>query len=74
MQKIPFRNDFPPRNDVVFSIMFENMELFSGLLKAVTGHTLKAKKVISQASVLPDNVEHNYIRFDTFAQDENGTV
>ncbi len=72
--KLPFREDFPPRNDVVFSIMFGDMYLFSSLLKAVTGHTLHAKEIISQASVTPDNVEHNYIRFDTFAKDENGTV
>ena len=72
--EIPFRKDYLPRNDVVFSIMFGNMELFAALLKAVTGHTLKAKEVISQASVTPDNVEHNYIRFDTFAKDENGTI
>ncbi len=72
--ELPFREDFPPRNDIVFSIMFSNMELFSSLLKTVTGHTLHAKEIISQASVTPDNVEHNYIRFDTFAKDENGTV
>ena len=72
--EIPFRKDYPPRNDVVFSIMFGNIDLFSALLKAVTGHTLKAKEIISQASVTPDNVEHNYIRFDTFAKDENGTI
>ena len=72
--QIPFRKDYPPRNDVVFSIMFGDMDLFSALLKCVTGHTLKAKEIISQASVLPDNVEHNYIRFDTFAQDEDGTI
>ncbi len=72
--KLPFRNDFPPRNDVVFSIMFGDMTLFSVLLKCVTGHELKTKEIISQACVLPDNVEHNYIRFDTFAKDENGTI
>ena len=70
----PFREDYPPRNDIVFSIMFGDMELFSLLLKTVTGHTLNAKEIISQASVTPDNVEHNYIRFDTFAKDENGTI
>lgn len=72
--ELPFREDYPPRNDVVFSIMFGDMELFSSLLKVVTGHTLHAKEVISQANVPPDNVEHNYIRFDTFAKDENGTI
>ena len=71
---IPFRSDYPPRHDVVFSIMFEDMELFSALLKSVTGHVLDADRVISQASVTPDNVEHNYIRFDTFAKDKNQTV
>ena len=71
---IPFREDYPPRNDVVFSIMFGELDLFAALLKAVTGHELKAKEVVSQANVLPDNVLHNYIRFDTFAVDENGTV
>ena len=71
---IPFREDYPPRHDVVFSIMFGEMELFSALLKSVTGHVLDAEEVISQASVTPDNVEHNYIRFDTFAKDKNDTV
>ena len=71
---IPFREDYPPRHDVVFSIMFGEMELFSALLKSVTGHVLDAEEVISQASVTPDNVEHNYIRFDTFAKDKNNTV
>ena len=72
--EIPFREDYPPRNDIVFSIMFGDYTLFASLVKAVTGHTLKAKEIISQANVRPDNVEHNYIRFDTFARDENGTV
>ena len=54
--------------------MFGEMELFSALLKSVTGHVLDAEEVISQASVTPDNVEHNYIRFDTFAKDKNNTV
>lgn len=71
---IPFREDYPPRNDIVFSIMFGEIDLFSALLKSVTGHVLDADEVISQASVTPDNVEHNYIRFDTFAKDKNGTV
>ena len=71
---IPFREDYPPRNDIVFSIMFGEMDLFSALLKSVTGHVLDADEVISQASVSPDNIEHNYIRFDTFAKDKNGTV
>ena len=71
---IPFREDYPPRSDVVFSIMFGEIDLFSALLKSVTGHVLDADEVISQASVTPDNVEHNYIRFDTFAKDKNGTV
>ena len=39
---IPFREDYPPRHDVVFSIMFGEMELFSALLKSVTGHVLDA--------------------------------
>ena len=71
---IPFREDYPPRHDVVFSIMFGEMELFSALLKSVTGHVLDAEEVISQASVTPDNVEQNDIRFDTFAKDKNNTV
>ena len=71
---IPFREDYPPRNDIVFSIMFGDYTLFASMVKAITGHTLKAKEIISQANVRPDNVEHNYIRFDTFAKDENGTV
>ena len=71
---IPFREDYPPRNDIVFSIMFGEIDLFSALLKSVTGHVLDTDEVISQASVTPDNVEHNYIRFDTFAKDKNGTV
>ena len=57
---IPFREDYPPRNDIVFSIMFGEIDLFSALLKSVTGHVLDADEVISQASVTPDNVEHNY--------------
>ena len=48
--------------------------MFAALLKSVTGHVLDADEVISQASVSPDNVEHNYIRFDTFARDRNKTI
>ena len=68
---LPFREDFPPRNDVVFSIIFGNREMFAGLLKCVTGHILKTDIVHSQANMTPENVEHNYIRFDTFSIDDN---
>jgi len=27
---VPFRKDYPPKNDIVFSIMFENIGLFAG--------------------------------------------
>ena len=52
-REIPFRADFPPRNDVVFSIMFGEKELFAEMLKATTGHELHTDEVFSQAVVEP---------------------
>lgn len=69
--EIPFRSDYPPRHDVVFSIIFGHRDMFAALLKAVTGHELKTDIVYSQANMTPDNVEHNYIRFDTFSMDND---
>ena len=72
--EIPFSKEYPPRNDVVFSIMFGERDLFARLLKTVTGHELQSKDVFSQANVKPENVEHNYIRFDTYSRETDGTI
>ena len=73
-----YNEKYPPRSDVIFSIMFSGRDtgkiLFAELLKSVTGHTLDAEEVISQATYPPDNIDHNYIRFDTYARDTNGTI
>ncbi len=71
--KIPFREDFPPRNDVVFSILFGDKDLFSELILSVTERRIQFDKVISQATVEPDDVEHRSIRFDTYAH-KNDTI
>lgn len=65
---------YPPRHDLIFSIMFEDKSLFTQLLKSVTGHTIETEEVISQASLTPDNVNESYIRFDTYAKDKDGTI
>ena len=44
--KIPFREDFPPRNDVVFSILFGDKDLFSELILSVTERRIQFAKVI----------------------------
>lgn len=64
----------PPKNDVIFSIMFEDKELFSALLESVTGHVIDTDTVISQATMPPENINESYIRFDTYARDKDGTI
>lgn len=72
--EIKYNEKYPPRHDLIFSIMFEEKKLFSQLLKAVTGHTIETDEIISQASLIPDNINESYIRFDTYAKDKDGTV
>lgn len=72
--EIKFNEKYPPRHDLIFSIMFEDKNLFTLLLKSVTGHTIETEEVISQASITPDNINESYIRFDTYAQDKDGTI
>ncbi len=73
-----YNEKYPPRNDLIFAIMFSGRDtgkvLFAELLKSVTGHTLNTEEVLSQANYPPENIDHNYIRFDTYAKDSNGTI
>ena len=73
--EILFNEKYLPKNDLIFSIMFEDVWLFKKLLKSSTGRRIKANKVFSQASLTPENVLGSYIRFDTFSPDEDdGTL
>ena len=73
--EIQINEKFLPRHDLIFSIMFEDVYLFTLLLKAVTGHQITTEKVYSQASVTPENIFGSYIRFDNFSSDEkDGTL
>ena len=73
--EIQFNEKYQPKHDLIFSIMFEDVHLFTILLKASTGRKIVTKKVYSQASVTPDNIYGSYIRFDNFSPDEeDGTL
>ena len=73
--EIQFNERYQPKHDLIFSIMFEDICLFTVLLKASTGRKIVTKKVYSQASVTPDNIYGSYIRFDNFSPDEkDGTL
>ena len=63
---------FLPRNDVIFSIMFADRELFSQLLTSVIGEPVNPIEVISQANITKENTEHNNIRLDTYAVEPSG--
>ena len=63
---------FLPRNDVIFSIMFADKELFSQLLTSVIGEPVDPIEVISQANITKENTEHNNIRLDTYAVEASG--
>ena len=63
---------FLPKNDVIFSIMFADKDLFSQLLTSVIGEPVNPIEVISQANITKENTEHNNIRLDTYAVEPSG--
>jgi len=69
---INFHDHFRPCNDVIFSILFGQQDLFCKLISAVTGDTVEiAGKVHSQAAFREQNVLLSTIQFDTFAVTRN---
>lgn len=69
-----FDEKHPPRNDVVFSIMFGKKELFQTLIEAITGKKVNIDNVVSQATVLPECVEQSVIIPDTQGSDSDGST
>ena len=73
--EIQFHEKYRPRHDLIFSIMFEDVYLFTVLLRAATGHEIMTEKVYSQASLTPENIYGSFIRFDNFSPDQkDGTL
>ena len=71
-EQFKLNSKFLPRNDVIFSIMFADKELFSQLLTSVIGEPVDPIEVISQANITKENTEHNNIRLDTYAVEASG--
>ena len=72
--RINLNKKYLPANDVVFSIMFESIPMFTNLLDAVTGDKHNIVSVVSQASRYNENVDEKTIRFDTRGVDINGKI
>ena len=72
VKQYKLNSKFLPKNDVIFSIMFADKELFSQLLTSVIGEPVDPIEVISQANITKENTEHNNIRLDTYAVEPSG--
>jgi hypothetical protein len=71
--RINFDKHFCPANDVVFSIVFSDRNLFARLIHAVTGKDIKILgNVVTQATLREDDPLLESIRFDTFAESSGG--
>ena len=72
--RLKIHKKYKPANDVVFSVMFESVEMFTRLLSAVTKEQQNIVSVVSQASRYNETVDEKTIRFDTRGVDNKGRI
>ena len=71
-QKLMLNTEYLPKNDTIFSIMFSDKTLFAALFAALIGESIEPTEVLSQASIVSENIDQQGIRLDTYGMDSNG--
>ena len=69
MEEIKITTKTRPSNDVVFGLVFEDMQIFKTVIKCVLGEEIDdSSYVVSQKENSMDSAIYNKIRFDVYAE------
>ena len=69
MEDITITNATRPSNDVVFGLVFEDIQIFKTVIKCILGEEIDdSSYVVSQKENLMGSSVYNKIRFDVYAE------